>query len=271
MEQKFTPISLLSFKTILENHFDEFKQMRVWGANTKIFSIHRDSNLPVALAFNDWPKVNVLVFDEFDIKDEKLIAKITLNNKNYIAVIKDFNEIKKEITFSSSIYRSEKREEERLICYPHRSIYLYTNCPELEENNVLTFGSKNTEENIKVLQIRNKFIKRSDKLEPGDLIGLRVFDLSSEGMSVVVSKEEMDMMENHLSEMIFKLKYFGEYISLKNLKLIHHTHLILPEIRDSKLFKLGISFDYQETIFNQNQDLIDSAITLEELEKDYLS
>ena len=270
MDSKFTPISLVSFKKILEENFSQFSEIRIWGNKTKPQTILRDDNFPIALAFNGWPRVKAKFPAEFVFNDEKLLFRVTFQGKKYIGLLDQVNQLAKEVTFSSQLYRSEMRDEERLVCYPHRNVYLYAPCPKIEGGNLLDFKSPNSPEVKKQLEIRRKFIKRSDKLEEGDLIGMRVFDLSSNGISVVTSKEELDLLENLIHEMNFKLNFLGTMISLKSVKFIHSNHLILPGIRDSKLYKVGLSFDYNEEVFKNNEELIESSITLEELEQDLI-
>lgn len=270
MESKFTPISLISLKKILEEHFDEFQELKVWGQQTAPFTLQRDSNFPVALAFNDWPRLKIIFPDEFAIRDDRLLCRVRVGGKKYICLLEHVDEIKKEVTFSNNLFRSESRDEERLVCYPHRNVYLYTPCPKIEVDNLLEFKSLKTPEFQKQLEIKRKFIKRSDKLEEGDLIGMRVFDLSSNGVSIVVSKEELELLENIIDQMEFKLSFQGHYYKITDVKFIHSNHLILPGVRDSKLFKAGLSFKYNEEIFEKNQDLIESSITLEELEKELM-
>jgi hypothetical protein len=270
MDSKYTPISLISFKNILEENFNDFSEIRVWGSKTKPQTIDRDDNFPIALAFNGWPRIKVKLTSDLELHDDKLLFSVSFAGKKYIGLLDQVNELGKDITFSNKLYRSEMREEERLVCYPHRNVYLYTPCPKLEGANVLEFKSPNSPEMKKQLEIREKFIKRSDKLEEGDLIGMRAFDLSSTGISIVTSREELDLLENFIDEMTFKLSFLGTTYSLKSVSFVHSNNLILPGIRDSKLFKVGLSFEYNEEIYKANQELIEAAITLEELEEDLI-
>lgn len=270
MESRFTHIGLLSLKKILEENFDDFNEIKVWGKNTEVQVIHRDDNFPVALAFNHWPKIKIKFPVDLDVREEKLISSLTINEKKYICLIENLDQINKELTFSESLYRSDMREEERLVCYPHRNVYVYTNCPKIEIGNLLEFKSPKSPELKKQIEFRKKFIKRSDKLEEGDVIGMRVVDLSSNGVSIVASREELELLENMISEMSFKINYMGEIFNLSDVSFVHSNNMILPGMRDSKLFKVGLSYTYNKDIFDKNSDLIDASITLEELEKELM-
>lgn len=269
MESKYTPISLISLKKVLTEHFNDFNELKVWGNNTTSFQLMKDSNLPVALAFNNWPRLKVILNTSMDLKDKKFLCRLDIANKKYICIIDRIDEVNREVCFSENIYRSELRDEERLICYPHRNVFLYTSCPKLDNDNLLQFRSPQSDEVKKQLELKRKFVKRSDKLEEGDLIGMRVFDLSSTGVSIVVSKEELELLEFFIDEMTFKLSFLGEYYQLLLVKLIHSNHLILPGVRDSKLFKVGLSYQQDEKILKKNEELIDCSITLEELEREF--
>lgn len=268
MDSKFTPISLVSFKKILQENFNNFLDIKIWGEKTKPQTVKRDDNLPIALTFNLWPVLKVKFPDNFILNDEKILFRVNFGGKKYIGLLDQVNQISKEVTISAKIYRSEMRDEERLLCYPHRNVYLYTTCPKITSGNLLEFKSPNSPEIKKILEIRRKFIKRSDLLHEGDVIGMRVFDLNSTGVSVVTSREELDLLENQADQMNFKLNLIGETISLKTAQFVHSNHLILPDIRDSKLYKVGLKFDYNEEVFKMNEELIESSITFEQLERD---
>jgi hypothetical protein len=228
----------------------------------------------------------------FDFKDNKLVLKNLEGKKllpqthqlyfKFKAGTRDYffmssgilvTEEELSITTDGDLFQFEKRNSDRLLCYPHRKVYFFLEEKKAEEkNNIIQFRKNNSKEDE---TLKNKFHKYQLDMQK-TLFGLdgeknyaqyRVMDLSSKGCSLLISKSERELFENKI---IHGAKIITEDISVAvdiN-KIAYESEVINKNFDQLRFLKVGLEFKKEDPSLEQylNDLLLDHFELLNEVE-----
>jgi hypothetical protein len=135
------------------------------------------------------------------VEGEMICLNFSLNDIDYFLRAKVLeqsdNETKLVLELADECFRVEKRSRERLLTYPVYDVYAYLKFQKAARENVILFN-KNEQKSRDFFSVidniqKNKIASFSDDLHRGeeeDIVGFRVEDLSSSGLSFFASVKE---------------------------------------------------------------------------------
>lgn len=154
------------------------------------------------------------------------------------------------LELADTTYRYEKRENERLLTYPHYSAYFYipvkANSGESTDN-VLLFNRQ-----TKIDKFQEYKSGRSRQLseilgaeteEDSEVIGVRLLDLSATGMAIIVNKREINLIAPEKKIGRGFLKFNGQVYFLENLKVAYEIKYVDPKAAAGDFLKVGLAFE----------------------------
>lgn len=146
------------------------------------------------------------------------------------------------------VFKSERRQNFRLLTFPHHQVYLniVTDDKELQESNVIQFKTGLSETGI-----FKDFLSIINEEDGGDrvldgYIKLRVQDISVTGLSLQLSdleKERLPIKED-LGECI--LDFNGDLIALPGLQLLYALEGVAKD-KKTRIYKAGVEFLNMDT------------------------
>ncbi len=152
-----------------------------------------------------------------------------------------------ELSISSGIYRYEKRKSDRLLAYPRYRFYCYFNFFEKDKVDNIAYISR---PNQKVEETFNKYLsKRSFISDSGNpLTGLRILDISEDGVSFVANEKEMSFLNSDDIDLCLEVE--GEKFNGVG-SLIYSVHYIDPRISNVRMYKVGMTLTKMEQSYVQ--------------------
>ena len=137
------------------------------------------------------------------LSSERICFNFTINDIDYflrgkvVEQVEDMMEMIVEL--EEHCFRVEKRNKERLITYPVYEVYAYLKYQKAKSNNVVFFNKKEQKSRDFLSEIdniqKNKILQMAENVHVEDseeLVGFRVEDLSSSGLSFFASTKEKD-------------------------------------------------------------------------------
>ncbi len=147
------------------------------------------------------------------------------------------------LTLDNNVYKYEKRKNERLLTFPHRSIYINYIFPEIKKEsseNVFNLMEKNSKKNIKTF----KQIKKDEEQLLGEVKSFRCLDLSFDGVSFIVNSIEKDAVKNlyKTGAPSVSIGIDSQTIEVKKTELRYSVNYIDPRTNISSMYKMAIFF-----------------------------
>lgn len=178
--------------------------------------------------------------------NKNILIQFTFNHVDYFAKgqvvkVKDPDGLK--VSIGKYIYKTEKRENERLLTFPHYQAYAYFKLYESSGENVLSFNQRKAT-NIESFERFNNSIEqlqKKKKTEIGELIGFRVLDLSRQGVSFLIDAKSKHLFQE-VNEVTFSLMIEGEMFTLNEGKLIYLVDYLSGHQSSNHKFKVGLVF-----------------------------
>ncbi len=159
------------------------------------------------------------------------------------------------INVRSELYKYERREDERLLMYPHRKAYISFDQSK-KDNNILYFSKTNKEEGISTR------ISEKDKLN--NVFNLRVLDLSKKAVAFLANQLEKDFLESTKINKV-KLSFEGEAIDLNGFEYFKTFDFVDGRAKHIPMFKLIFKFEANidlENYLDKFTDSIDRKVDL---------
>jgi hypothetical protein len=212
---------------------------------------------------NDKYELLLSFFSEGEDQDATLVGKrayisFHFNDVDYFAeglMIHDQSNDKMVLKLEGSVYRSEKRDNERLITFPHYQVYAYFKIITKSEENVLPFKKSDELPNYKEKQKEDLKKKLSEKVKSiDDLVGFRTLDISRNGIAFVVNTNE----EKHFKEdkkVSFYILFNNEIFLVKGAKLVYKVDY-LNSGEEKNTYKVGLTYNPVPELTKHLSDLL---------------
>lgn len=175
-------------------------------------------------------------------------------------------------------FRVEKRSRERLITYPVYEVYAYLKYQKTPNTNVVFFNKKEQKSRDFFSEIdnlqKNKLKALSDELQvedTEDLIGFRVEDISSSGLSFFASTKEKEnildtLLENNFSLMLnFEMQVFN----LEEAHVVYKINYINSQFSGIPMYKIGITFKPSPSLKRKIEDISGITVDLFNYQKEF--
>lgn len=175
-------------------------------------------------------------------------------------------------------FRVEKRDRERLISYPVYEVYAYLKYQKLPATNVVNINKKEQKNRDFFAEInnlqKNKLRTLSDDLcieDTEDLIGFRVEDISSSGLSFFASATEKQtildsLLENNFSLMInFEMQVFN----LVDAHIVYKINYINSQFSGIPMYKIGVTFKPNQSLKRKIEDISGITVDLFNYQKEF--
>jgi len=157
-------------------------------------------------------------------------------------------------------------------------VYAYLKFKKTQTGNVIFFN-KNEQKNrdffseIDNLQ-KNKIASLSKDLEAGDeedLIGFRVEDISSTGLSFFANTKEKEMILDPLGDQPFSLvlNFEMQVFNLEEATVVYKMHYINSQFQGVPMYKVGISFKHSPSLKRKIEDVSGITVDLVNYQKEF--
>lgn len=190
----------------------------------------------------------------------------------------DLENSRLEILLDDVCFRAEKRRKERLLTYPIYEVYAYLKYTKPEITNLVYFNKKEKQQDDFLAQIDNlerskiQSLSQELELENGeDILGFRVEDISSGGLSLFASSKEVKKIEESIEQnkFILTLNFEGKIYNLENSELVYQVSYINSSLSHLPMFKIGIRFNQHQELKNLVEKQVGVVVDLEEFQKEF--
>lgn len=182
------------------------------------------------------------------------------------------------IEMADECFRAEKRSRERLLTYPVYDVYAYLKYKKAAKENVILFN-KNEQKNrdffseIDNIQ-KNKIAAFSTELNRGDeedIIGFRVEDLSSNGLSFFANAKEKEHVLDAIQEESFSLtlNFEMQIFSLEEAVIVYKMNYINSQFSGVPMYKIGINFKHSPSLKRKIEDVSGITVDLINYQKEF--
>ena len=149
-----------------------------------------------------------------------------------------------------SVYKGDRRQQERLLAYPHYQIHAFFKVEEENEEDNLLFINKISSNEVDSLQeIRRKtLLQEFSNLGPSaqeladNYLGFRVLDLSTQGISFLINSFERRYFQDHSLLCDIILNFSGVRYNLSEGKIVYMVDYIYGKARNVPMYKIGMQF-----------------------------
>ena len=261
----------------LQNLADQKEVVKVWRKGG-LPSFYRVSDL---LVLKSDIKSDVLLsfFSEGEATDSTLIGKesylsFTFNDIDYFAdgtMIKDESHDKIVLRLSGEVYRSEKRDNQRLITFPHHEVYAYFKIiSDTEVTNVISINKsdKKSYETLKIKRKESLKEKLSQRVEDTEnLVGFRALDISQSGIAFLVTAKEGIHFKDD-KKMSFYLLFDEEMFIIKGSQLVYKVNYLGGQDKTER-FKIGLTYGPSRELSSFLEKILGEGDHLELARKDF--
>jgi hypothetical protein len=181
------------------------------------------------------------------------------------------------LVVGDSIYKSEKRQNERLLAYPHFQFYAYFRVSDTDDTSNVISLNKHKEPNAKVFKQFNRM--RSEELldlegeGPDELAGFRIMDVSGNGLSFLSNEKEMDYFEHCQADKDNRLNFIlllGEKtFSIEQGRVVYIVDYVNPRADKVATYKIGFTFNANTDLAANVESLLLNSNSLGENEKEF--
>lgn len=196
----------------------------------------------------------------FDGEATATFISLSLKNQHYFARVTALkaNELETQAVLADEVYFLEPRTQERLLAVPHHQIYVYlkTNIKDQTPSNVISLKRFKLQ--------KNQLEKIQEKLKHGnhqELLGFRVVDISSSGLSFLVNEDEHAYLDDWKGkEQAITLMFDGQSYFIPASKVIYVTDYVNPRARKVPMYKVGLSFSEHEDLSQKIEDSLEREV-----------
>lgn len=175
-------------------------------------------------------------------------------------------------------FRMEKRSRERLLTYPVYDVYAYLKYQKAPDTNVVFFNKKEQKNRDFFSEIdnlqKNKIKAMSDDLnveDSEDLVGFRVEDISSSGLSFFANSKEKDHIIDALEENKFSLmlNFEMQVFNLEEANIVYKISYINAQFSGVPMYKIGITFKTSPSLKRKIEDISGITVDLLDYQKEF--
>lgn len=216
------------------------------------------------------------------LADEIICLNFAINDIDYFfrAKVTDQMDQLETITFEleESCFRMEKRSRDRLITYPIYEVYAYLKYSKVPQSNVVFFNKNEQKHHNFFTEIDNLQKNRLASLAQGnfeedseDLLGFRVEDISSTGLSFFANQKEKELILDKLSSKSFNLvlNFEMQVFNLQNASIVYMINYINAQFSGVPMFKVGITFEAHPDLKNKIEGLTGNTLELADYQKEF--
>lgn len=213
---------------------------------------------------------------------ERICLNFTVNDIDYFLrgqVVDQMEEnLQMIVELEEHCFRVEKRSRERLVTYPVYEVYAYLKYEKERKDNVVFFNKKDQQSRDFFSEIdnmqKNKIQALTDDLhldDTEDLIGFRVEDISSSGLSFFASVKEKDNILDKLLDKTFSLvlNFEMQVFNLEEASVIYKINYINSQFSGVPMYKIGINFKPSPSLKRKIEDLSGITVDLADYQKEF--
>ena len=214
--------------------------------------------------------------------NEAICLNYTLNEIDYFLRGKVVEQVEDDpkitIALEEKCFRVEKRTRERLLTYPVYDVYAYLKFQKPAKENIIYFNkgeqkSRDFFSEIDSLQ-KNKLSLLSDDLLMGDeedVVGFRVEDLSSTGLSFLASTKEKEFVLDQITSQVFSLvlNFEMQVFNLSDATIVYKMSYINTQLSGIPMFKIGIQFKYSPSLKKKIEEVSGITVDLVDYQKEF--
>lgn len=173
------------------------------------------------------------------------------------------------INLQEDFYRSEKRNNERLLTYPHHQVYVYFKVrTEKNESNIIELKREEDKLYIDYKQKKKQELKEKLKEKISDiedLLGFRVLDISKSGVAFLVGEEEQKFFSGK-GKYSFYILFDGDIFVVKGANLVYKVDYIGGQ---GSHYKVGLNFGPVEKLTNYVDAILKEGIQSDSVKKEF--
>jgi hypothetical protein len=216
------------------------------------------------------------------LTSERICFNFTLNDIDYflrgIVVEQVEDNLQMIVELEEHCFRVEKRNKERLITYPVYEVYAYLKYEKEKKNNVVFFNKKEQQSRDFFSEIdniqKNKIQSLTQELhldDTEDLIGFRVEDISSTGLSFFASLKEKENILDALKDNTFTLvlNFEMQVFNLEEAFVVYKINYINSQFSGVQMYKIGINFKPSPSLKRKIEDLSGITVDLADYQKEF--
>jgi hypothetical protein len=216
------------------------------------------------------------------LTNERICLNFTLNDIEYFLrgiVIEQMEEnLQMILELEDECFRVEKRSRERLHTYPIYEVYAYVKYQKQTTNNVVFFNKKEQQSTDFFSEIdnlqKNKLQSLSNDLqmqESEDLVGFRVEDISSSGLSFFANAKEKEHILDAFGESKFTmiLNFEMQVFNLEEANIVYKINYINSQLSGIPMYKIGINFKPSPSVKRKIEDLSGITVDMVDYQKEF--
>ncbi len=207
----------------------------------KVYSYSREEDSLAVFADDASLQINQEVLGTFDLKGVSFFFK---------AKIEKAHEDKVLLTFIGDFYKSERRNNFRLMAYPIYSIYCLFDLPAgYEGRGVIDFKSKMSQTGL--FKSFLKLVDNDPQSEDLRRLKLRVQDISATGLSLSVGEDELEWIKAGELLNPLQIQFSDLSLEVKKARVVYVVDYLSHSERGIKKYKVGIKFEGVDEIFDR--------------------
>lgn len=213
---------------------------------------------------------------------ERICFNFTINDIDYFLrgqVMEQLEDnLQMIVELEEHCFRVEKRSRERLLTYPIYEVYAYLKYQKVPDTNVVFFNKKEQNNRDFFSEIdniqKNKIRALSDDLsveDTEDLIGFRVEDISSSGLSFFANTKEKENILDALEENKFSLilNFEMQVFNLEEAHVVYKISYINSQFSGVPMYKIGITFKSSPSLKRKIEDISGITVDLVDYQKEF--
>ena len=188
------------------------------------------------------------------------------------------NNMQMIVELEEHCFRAEKRSRERLITYPVYEVYAYLKYLKEPSSNVVFLNKKEQKNKDFFSEIdniqKNKIRALSNELlieDTEDLIGFRVEDISSSGLSFFASTKEKEYILDKLLNNSFDLmlNFEMQVFNLEDTQIVYKISYINSQFSGIPMYKIGITFNPCPSLKKKIEAISGITVDLVDYQKEF--
>lgn len=213
---------------------------------------------------------------------ERICLNFTINDIDYFLrgkVVEQMEDnLQMVVELEEHCFRVEKRNKERLITYPVYDVYAYLKYQKSKASNVVFFNKKEQQSRDFLTEIdniqKNKIMEMAENLQIEDseeLVGFRVEDLSSSGLSFFASAKEKDNILDVIGDEKFTLvlNFEMQVFNLEEAQVVYKINYINSQFSGVPMYKIGITFKTSPSLKRKIEDHSGITVDLVDYQKEF--
>jgi hypothetical protein len=182
------------------------------------------------------------------------------------------------IELEEHCFRVEKRNRERLVTYPIYEVYAYLKFQKEVKSNVVFINKKEQHSRDFLAEIDNlkknrmlAFTKELDLDDSEELVGFRVEDLSSSGLSFFASEKEKEMIIDSIADSSFSitLNFELQVFHLEEASVVYKINYINSQFAGIPMYKIGITFKVSPSLKRKIEDHTGITVDLHDYQLEF--